>query len=79
MEEKNFEREKIDLFRIVSSLTIQKWYILVKLFINGKHPIKIIALFDTGAYLNCIQEVLIPTKFFEKTKEGLRFTNGSKL
>ena len=36
-------------------------------------------LFDTGEDLNFIQEGLIPTTYFEKTKEGLRATNVSKL
>ena len=38
-----------------------------------------VALFDIGANLNCIQEGLVLTKYFEKTKEGLRSANGSKL
>ena len=41
--------------------------------------IKIVALFDIGADLNCIQEGLVPTKYFEKTKEGLRSANRSQL
>lgn len=38
-----------------------------------------IALIDLGADLNCIQEGLIPTKYFEITKEKLNMANGSKL
>ncbi|RDX67956.1 hypothetical protein CR513_53114, partial [Mucuna pruriens] len=30
-----------------------------------------IALIDSGAYINCIQEGLIPTKYYEKTLEGV--------
>ena len=37
------------------------------------------ALIDTGADQNCIQEGLIPTKYFEKTTEGLRGANNNKL
>ena len=55
MEEKNFkEEEEVDIFRIVSSLIIQKWYIPIKLVINREHPIKTISLFDTSVELNCI-------------------------
>ena len=76
IEEKNSkEKEKIYPFRVVSSLTIQKWYIPIKLLINGEHSIKTITLFDTGANINYIQERLVPTKFFEKIKEGLKSTN----
>jgi hypothetical protein len=34
---------------------------------------------DTGADLNCIQEGLIPTKYFEKSTERLNSANGSKM
>ena len=49
------------------------------LVINGEHPIETVILFDTGADLNWIQDGLVPTKFFENTKEWLKFANGSKL
>ena len=38
-----------------------------------------IALIDTGADLNCIQEGLIPTKYYHKTTEGLSSANVSKM
>ncbi|XP_061364817.1 uncharacterized protein LOC133308224, partial [Gastrolobium bilobum] len=41
--------------------------------------LEIEALFDTGADSNCIQEGLIPTKYFEKTSERLSTASGSKL
>jgi hypothetical protein len=36
-------------------------------------------LIDTGADLNCIQEGLVPTKYYSKSKETLRSANGSKM
>ena len=36
-------------------------------------------MFDTGADSNCIQEGLIPIKYFEKTSKQLSTDNGSKL
>ncbi|GAV70373.1 Peptidase_A3 domain-containing protein, partial [Cephalotus follicularis] len=34
---------------------------------------------DSGAQMNCIQEGLIPTKYFEKTKQKLSTANGENL
>ncbi|GAV80963.1 Peptidase_A3 domain-containing protein, partial [Cephalotus follicularis] len=38
-----------------------------------------IALTDSGAQMNCIQEGLIPTKYFEKTKQRLSTANSENL
>ncbi|GAV89251.1 Peptidase_A3 domain-containing protein [Cephalotus follicularis] len=38
-----------------------------------------ITLIDSGAQMNCIQEGLIPTRFFEKTEEKLSIANGENL
>ena len=38
-----------------------------------------VRLIDTGADQNCIQEGLIPMKYFEKTTEGLRGVNNNRL
>lgn len=62
----------------ITSLTVQNWY--VKIMINkDEFLLETIALIDSEADLNCIQEGLIPTKYFEKTKEKLRMANGSNL
>ena len=38
-----------------------------------------IALIDSGADMNCIQERLIPLKYYEKSSERLTQANGEKL
>ena len=38
-----------------------------------------IALIDSGADMNCIQEGLIPLKYYEKLSERLTQANGEKL
>ena len=38
-----------------------------------------IALIDSGADMNCIQEGLIPLKYYEKSSERLTQANGEKL
>jgi hypothetical protein len=54
------------------------WHTNVKLIIKD-HEIEVIVLVDTGADLNCIQEDLILTKYFEKSTERLNSANGSKM
>ena len=67
------------VFKITLNVLIQKWYISIKLIIEDEYIIGTITLFDRGAYLTCIEDGLIPIKYFEKTKDKLRFTNGSRL
>ena len=38
-----------------------------------------VALIDLGANMNCIQEGLIPLKYYEKSSERLTQANGEKL
>ena len=55
-----------------------KWHIEVKLVIKGE-IFTTIALIDSGADVNCIQEGLIPTQYYEKTLEKVTSANGSKM
>ena len=55
----------------ISKITFQKWYSIVKL--------NAIALIDSGADLNCIKGVIIPTKYCERTNEHLASANGEPL
>ena len=55
-----------------------RWHTNAKLIIED-HEIEVIFLVDTGADLNCIQEGLILTKYFEKSTERLNSANGSKM
>ena len=59
-----------DLETFVHSMTIvqkQRWYTKITLKINPSYQETHIALIDSGADLNCIQEGLIPTIYFVKT------------
>ena len=53
--------------------------IKITLIFSKDFEIDTIALFDTGADLNCIKEDIVPRKFHEKTKERLFAANNSKL
>ena len=47
--------------------------------IKAKFVLNTVALIDSGAALNCLQEGLVPTQFYEKTKQTLSRANGKRL
>ncbi|KAH0720189.1 hypothetical protein KY284_005219 [Solanum tuberosum] len=71
--------EQGDFINFLSRISIRRWHMRVTLVVNKSFILHIVALFDIGADLNCVQEGLIPTKFFEKTKEALRAAKDNKL
>ena len=70
--------DEIRYCNLLDKITPIRWHTNVKLIIED-HEIEVIILVDTGANLNCIQEGLIPTKYFEKSTERLNSANGSKM
>lgn len=63
----------------ISHIRYQRWYTYVYLHIHNEYKFESIALVDSGANQNCIREGLIPTEYFEKTKEELSSASGAKL
>jgi len=63
---------------LINRIHIRKWYSKVKIKIQD-FELSVVVLIDTGADLNCIQERLVPTKYYSKSKETLRSANGSKM
>jgi len=63
---------------LINQIHIRKWYSKVKIKIQD-FELSIVVLIDTGADLNCIQEGLAPTKYYNKLKETLCSANGSKM
>jgi hypothetical protein len=51
----------------------------VKIIIDKEQEIDVIVLVNSEADLNCIQEGLIPTKYFQKLTEQLNPTNESQM
>lgn len=47
---------------------MRKYLIKITLIFSDNFAIDSIALFDTGADLNCIKEDIVPKRFHEKTK-----------
>ena len=86
----NLENQKDDLtnqsFEVletfVHSMTIvqkQRWYTKITLKINPDFQSTFIAFIGLGADLNCIQEGLIPTVYFEKTSQRLSTASNDPL
>lgn len=64
---------------IINQINFQKWYIHITLKIKDSFELNTITLLDSGADQNCIRETLIPSIYYEKTKERLHSANGMVL
>ncbi|GAV92608.1 LOW QUALITY PROTEIN: hypothetical protein CFOL_v3_35986, partial [Cephalotus follicularis] len=64
---------------LIEKITYQKWHVKITITIKDFFKLQTIALIYSGAQMNCIQEGLIPTKYFEKTKQKLSTANGENL
>src|SRR5262249_35063288 len=61
-----------DFIYILREITTQKYLIRITLCLTENFQIDTIALFDTGADLNCIKHGIIPSTFISKTQEKLK-------
>ncbi|GAV65422.1 Peptidase_A3 domain-containing protein, partial [Cephalotus follicularis] len=73
------EETSTKLINLIERITYKKWHINITIVIQDSFKLQTVALIDSGAQMNCIQEGLIPTKFFEKTKQRLSTANGENL
>ena len=55
-------------------IIFQKWFVQVNIVIK-----KATAPVDSGDDMNCIQEGLVPSKYFEKIMHFLMSTSGTKM
>jgi hypothetical protein len=67
------------IISLINKVYPPRWYAKVHIVIAKDCAFDAIALIDTGVDLNCIQEGLIPSKYFEKSMEKLSSTSGNKL
>ena len=58
---------------------MSKLKISLTIVIKDKFVLNIVALIDSGVALNCLQEGLVPTQFYEKTRQTLLGANGQRL
>ena len=63
----------------ISRINFQKWHSKVRIVISKDFEFEVIALIDSGADLNCIQEGIIPSKYFKKTRERLTSASGERM
>ena len=64
---------------LVNKLLPPKWFTKVKIVVSHDYHFTVIAMIDSGADMDCIQEGLIPSKYFEKSTERLVSANGSQM
>jgi regulator of replication initiation timing len=69
----------VKIISLINKVILPKWYAKVHIVVAQDYAFDVIALIDSGADLNCIQEGLIPSKYFEKSTEKLNSASGSKL
>ena len=60
----------------INRINFQKWHSKVRIVVSKDFEFEVIALIDSGADLNCIQEGIIPLKYFKKTRERLTSASG---
>ena len=63
----------------VNRVIFQMWEVSLTIVVKNKFVFYIVVLIDLGAALNCLQEGLVPIRFYEKTKQTLFGANGKKL
>ena len=64
---------------LVHKLIPPKWFTKVKIVVSLDYHFTVIAMIDSGKDMNCIQEGLIPSKYFEKSTERLASANSSQM
>ena len=63
----------------INRINFQKWHSKVRIVISKDFEFEVIALIDSGTDLNYIQEGIIPSKYFKKTRERLTSASGRKM
>jgi len=64
---------------VLTQISSKKYLIKITLVFSDDFKLDTIALFDIGADLNCMKEVVIPKQFLQTTSEKLSAANNSKL
>ena len=64
---------------LVNKVLPPKWFTKVKIVVSHDYHFTVTAMIDSGADMNCIQEGLIPSKYFEKSTERLVSANGTQM
>ncbi|PKI59772.1 hypothetical protein CRG98_019837 [Punica granatum] len=73
------KKDQHETLTMIGEPSPNRWLIKITLVINHNLLVDATALFDIGADENCINEQLIPARFYEKTTESLSSVSGTKL
>ncbi|XP_043812190.1 uncharacterized protein LOC110608268 isoform X1 [Manihot esculenta] len=76
--ETDTEEEQPLKFNDITRIKYQKWYVKINLTIKD-FTLETIAMLDSGADMNCIDQGIIPSKYFHKTKQTLSAANSTKV
>ena len=74
----NNENNRQNFLSLINKVIFQKWHTEITLIINEEFSLTKIALIDSSADMNCIQEWLIPLKYHKKSSERTK-ANREKL
>ena len=64
---------------LINKLLSPKWFSKVKIVVCHEYEFNVIAMIDSGVDMNCIQEGMIPSKYYEKSTEKLFSANGTQM
>ncbi|KAG6390844.1 hypothetical protein SASPL_148589 [Salvia splendens] len=78
-ESSGFKENPLTFINMINKVITHKWYIQVTIIVQKEFYVKARAMVDSGADLNCINEGLIPSRYFSKTSEILNTADGKKL
>ena len=73
------DKEADAYLNTVSRVIFQTWEVSLTIVVKNQFVFYIVALIDSRAALNCLQEGLVPIRFYEKTKQTLFGANSKKL
>ena len=73
------EQSSEKFLETINRINFHKWHSKVRIIIIKNFEFEVIALIDPGADLNYIQEGIIPSKYFKKTRERLTSASGGKM
>ncbi|KAL6318637.1 hypothetical protein AAG906_000715 [Vitis piasezkii] len=66
-------------FNTVSRVIFQRWEVSLTIVVKDKFVFDIVALIDSGAVENCLQEGVVPIQLCEETSQSLFGANGKRL
>jgi hypothetical protein len=75
----NLISNDVKIISLINKVCPPKWYAKIHIVVAQGYAFDVIALIDYGADLNCIQEWLIPSKYFEKSTQKLNSASGTKM